>query len=40
MIVKSLNDGDGYEDEENISEIVVEEGYSFSSDSELNNFFW
>ena len=40
MIVKSLNDGDGYEDKENMSEIVVEEGYSFSSDSELNNFFW
>ena len=34
MIVKSLNDGDGYDDEENISENGVEEGYLFSSDSE------
>ena len=33
-IVKSLSDDDGYDDEENISENGVEEGYLFSSDSE------
>ena len=29
MIVKSLIDGDGYDDEENISENGIEEGYLF-----------
>ena len=33
-IVKSISDEDGYNDEENISENGVEEGYLFSSDSE------
>ena len=33
VIVKSLSDGDGYNDEENISENGVEEGSLFSSDS-------
>ena len=40
MIVKSLSDGDGYDDEENISENWVKEGYLFSSDSKQNIFFW
>ena len=40
MIAKSLSDGDGYDDGENISENWVEEGYMFSSDSKWNNFFW
>ena len=33
MIVKSLSDSDGYDDEENFSENWVEEGYLFPSDS-------
>ena len=32
--VESLSDDDSYDDEENISENGVEEGYLFSSDSE------
>ena len=38
MIVKSLSDGDGYNDEENISENWVKEGYLFSPDSKQNIF--
>ena len=34
VIVKSLSYGDGYDDEENISENGIEEGYLFSCDSE------
>ena len=34
MIVISFSDGDGSDDEEDISENGVEEGYLFSSDSE------
>ena len=33
VIVNSLSDGDGYDDEENISENGIEEAYLFSSDS-------
>ena len=34
VTVKSLSDGNGYNDAENISENGIEEGYLFSSDSE------
>ena len=34
VIVKSLSDGDAYDEKENISENRVEEEYLFSSDSE------
>ena len=46
MNVKSLSDGDSYNEEENISENGNEEGYLFSSNLQWNgnnskkNLFW